>query len=82
MQPHRAGFGLIEKEGVDGFLDVAAEFRPGVSLREDIVREAFGHEAAVGLLRDGEHEFEAGTIASSAAGVNGRFPDGNLPCLP
>ena len=57
MKPDHGGLRLIEEERVHRLAHIRAEFRPGIRLREDVMREAFGNKASIRFLRDGEHDF-------------------------
>ena len=58
MQPDAARrLGLVKKITAHGFLDVLAHGFPGVALREDVLRQAFGAITAVLFLRHFKHQF-------------------------
>jgi hypothetical protein len=57
VKPHGCGAGLIKKVSRYGFADVGAQFFPGVSLGEDVVRQTFGSVATIGLLNNTENDF-------------------------
>ena len=73
MQADGGGLGLVKEKAADGLANVRAQLRPRTARGEDVVREAFGDKAAVGLLRHGENKFHAPTVAKGSAPVNGAF---------
>ncbi len=73
MEADRRGLGLIEEERVHSLANIRSQFRPGISLSENVVRKTLGDEAAVRFLSDRKDEFHANTIANSALSVNLRF---------
>src|SRR5437899_8660409 len=57
MEADARRLGLVKKIRIDRALHVGAQFLPGVRLRENVVRHAFGDEATVCFLSDAEHDF-------------------------
>lgn len=78
VQPDRLGLGLIEEEGADGFLDLGSQFLRIGGLGDNVVRKAFGDQAAVGLVRDREDDFHEAAIGNSSAAVNAGFTPGSV----
>ena len=51
---------LVKVETAHGLLNILPQHLPGVPLDEDVLREAFGAETAVCLLRYFKHQFAHG----------------------
>ena len=62
MQPDGGGPGLVEEEGGHCFTNIGAQFVPSVALRENVMRQALGHKAAIRFLRPYKHYFHAGNM--------------------
>ena len=57
MKSDRGGLLSVSAEGSNGLAHVGPERLPCISLREDGLGEALGHESAVPLLGDLEDQF-------------------------
>jgi hypothetical protein len=51
------GLGLVKVKGAHCLLHIFAHCLPGVPLREDVLRQAFGAEASIFLLRYFKYQF-------------------------
>jgi len=66
MQPDSLRGRPIEEECPHGLPHILTQLPPGVALREDVLSQAFGAEAAVSLLCDLENQLSHLTIHPTA----------------